>query len=71
MVSEVKAFPMTYSLGGQTMNIEADGTVTGDKDAFAAVLANAVQDEGKPMDPQTSVSLSICALALNAPWRKP
>lgn len=66
-----KAFPMTYSLGGQTIAIEADGTVTGDKEAFADILANATHDEGKPMDPNMSMALSICALALNAPWRKP
>lgn len=61
------AFPADIKIGSVTVQVQADGTVRGDRDLFAAALR-----EGRAHrdDAMSNMLFVMAAMLLNAPWVK-
>lgn len=60
-------FPADITVGTATVHVQADGTVRGDRVAFAAALSNA---RAYSDDVVGTMLFVTAAMLLNAPWVK-
>jgi len=63
------AYPYAISFPGISVQINADGSVTGDKEAFQKVLEELTCTA--VMKQHSHYALTFAPLLLNAPWRQP